>query len=309
MRWVTSFLRIDWSGKFDNIMPVRVLNQQHFLLCVCVCIYGFSSLTLCLESIIMSCVRIYTDHFHPFLSRTSGNDLDLYPAPEPEDFWAATNSFLKVLLYATDENGLTAVVERDVMPQIVMVDIETNPAGLRVIVDDYEIDAPQRVTSWINYKLPVMAAESQPPYRFSHWNHNHEDPNAGTTATTNQTILLQSGAPPSVIAVFCIDDDQAATSDALFDCTTVQCCTGTCVEGSCVEFVPTTTVPPTMSPTRVVTDDPTLAPQATSDPPTLAPPQTTSDPITAASSSSSSRTQSMFGVTTVLMVFLLLRCN
>jgi hypothetical protein len=36
----------------------------------------------------------HAEHFHPFLDKTAGNKFPLFPAPEPEDFNAATNSYL-----------------------------------------------------------------------------------------------------------------------------------------------------------------------------------------------------------------------
>jgi PKD repeat protein len=90
----------------------------------------------------------HADHFHPFMSRTVINDVDLFPAPEPEDFWAATNSFLKVIMYATDNYGLTTEVQMDVQPNIIMVDIvDSIPSGLTVNVDDFDIITPERITS------------------------------------------------------------------------------------------------------------------------------------------------------------------
>jgi hypothetical protein len=82
------------------------------------------------------------------MSRTVINDVDLFPAAEPEDFWAATNSFLKVIMYATDNYGLTTEVQMDVQPNIIMVDIvDSIPSGLTVNVDDFDIITPERITS------------------------------------------------------------------------------------------------------------------------------------------------------------------
>ena len=60
----------------------------------------------------------------------TGNDFDLYGAPEPEDYFAATNSFLKIVLTAEDEYGLSDTVSVDVKPHVVMVNVTTKPAGL-----------------------------------------------------------------------------------------------------------------------------------------------------------------------------------
>ena len=49
--------------------------------------------------------QYHASHFHPFLD--TGHDIDLYAAPDPEGFMAATNSFLRVLMYAVDSYGVS----------------------------------------------------------------------------------------------------------------------------------------------------------------------------------------------------------
>src|SRR5262249_34708192 len=55
-------------------------------------------------------VRLHHDtHFHPFMAATAGNNLPLI-APAPEDLLAATNSYLELILTATDSHGLSKTV-------------------------------------------------------------------------------------------------------------------------------------------------------------------------------------------------------
>ncbi|KAL3922443.1 MAG: hypothetical protein SGILL_002205 [Bacillariaceae sp.] len=170
----------------------------------------------------------HADHFHPFMSRTVINDFDLFPAPEPEDFWAATNSFLKVVMYATDSDGLTTEIERNVEPSIIMVDIESVPSGLTVNVDDYDITTPERITSWKNFDLP-LEVQDQPPYIFKYW--MDDTSNVNVQRVVPVEIPAVENTMPAITAVFCID------SAYDHDCTDseVECCSGSCVNGQCRE--------------------------------------------------------------------------
>lgn len=101
----------------------------------------------------------HSTHWHPFLSSSPGERVVLFPAPAPEDFLAATNSHLEILLTATDGDGLSTTVTRTIMPKPVWLDIKTNPAGIDVYLDDFRIVTPQKVLSWENHELQVRVGE------------------------------------------------------------------------------------------------------------------------------------------------------
>jgi len=160
----------------------------------------------------------HADHFHPFLDLTGGNDFDLYPAPDPEDYLAATNSFLKVLLTAEDSFGLTETVSVDVQPNVVIVNVTTQPPGLDVVVDGFNIETPQVITSWKGFKLPVTAVD-QPPYIFKGWSD-------GRIARTRKFAIYQKENEPlpQVQALFCSDLATQCESHG-------ECCSGYCSAG------------------------------------------------------------------------------
>jgi PKD repeat protein len=110
-------------------------------------------------------------HFHPFLDRTQGNDFDLDPAPDPEDFLAATTSYLEVIMYATDDNGLTTTVSRNIQPKKVILDIDSSPQGLQVLVDEFPVVTPANITSWVNHKLRLNV-DDQGHHVFDSWSIN-----------------------------------------------------------------------------------------------------------------------------------------
>jgi hypothetical protein len=167
------------------------------------------------------------------MSRTPGNNVELFPAPEPEDFLAATNSYLKVIMYATDDNGLTTEVFVDVQPNIVQVSINSIPKGLAVMVDEYSVTTPETITSWENFNLPLVV-ENQPPFKFSHWVNSSSGTTVATERTmeinvnTNEMKNVNTATTLSLTAVFCIDA-QFCSAEA-----EVRCCTGSCVDGYCV---------------------------------------------------------------------------
>jgi PKD repeat protein len=158
----------------------------------------------------------HADHFHPFHDRTSGNDFDLFPAPEPEDFLAATNSFLEIIMYATDGNGLTAEVSRNVFPSLVFVNIDSSPQGMKVFVDDNPVITPGQITSWANHELRLRI-ENQPPLSFVSWS---------DSGSRSHSIQLVENSQPSVLATFCKDKQSECTSFT-------ECCSGRCVLGEC----------------------------------------------------------------------------
>ena len=97
-------------------------------------------------------------HFHPYLDPTVGNDLTVV-APEPEDFNSTEDSYIEVLLTATDSSGLSATVSRVVQPRRVDLTFDTVPAGLDVVVEGQTFTGPQTVVGWAGWKIEVEAPD------------------------------------------------------------------------------------------------------------------------------------------------------
>lgn len=155
----------------------------------------------------------HADHFHPFLEPATGNNLDLFPAPTPEDFWAATNSFLRVILTVSDSFGVSSTSVRDVFPRTINVNMGTRPSGMKVVVDDYIVDTPMAMTSWYNFDLPLRV-EDQPPYFFKSWSD-------GDTSAERHFKLLSNMTDPTIEAIFCLDLWMECEGDD-------DCCSGIC---------------------------------------------------------------------------------
>ena len=140
-------------------------------------------------------VRIrHATHYHPFLDKIAGNDFDLFPAPGPEELDAALNSYLVVSVTATDTAGVSTTVTRKVYPQMVNIDLDTNPSGLKIVADYTTLTTPVTISSWQNHALR-LTANTQNTKVFSSWS-------IGGPSTTYYTVPAQTTPNPQVTANF-----------------------------------------------------------------------------------------------------------
>ena len=206
----------------------------------------------------------HAQHFHPFLDITKGNNFDLYPAPKPEDYLAATNSFLKIILTATDEYGLSNTFSMDVQPNIVMVNVTTAPSGLDIVVDDFSMETPELFTSWDGFNLPVRV-DDQPPYLFRSWSDGDKNRTRNIPIVSN----INNKNATMIKAIFCMDFGTRCESNK-------DCCSSYCsgVNNICATMPITITQSPSMKATSGPTSSsPTINP-------TMRPVSYTSSPST-----------------------------
>ena len=120
----------------------------------------------------------HKNHWHPFLDPTSGNRIVLDGAPEPEDFDAATTSYLEILLTATDSTGLSTTASMKIMPKIVELEFDTSPRGLKLIAYGDTISTPATILTWDNHSFEVEApatiVECGEPFSFVSWSDGGE---------------------------------------------------------------------------------------------------------------------------------------
>jgi hypothetical protein len=112
-------------------------------------------------------------HTHPFLPPTPGNNLTI-TAPMPEDLSSTgAGNYLEVRLTATDSNGLSKTVTRDVQPNRVDVSFASDPSGLSLLINGETFTTPKTLLSWEGYRLKVNAPSPQTlsgtTYVFSSW--------------------------------------------------------------------------------------------------------------------------------------------
>jgi hypothetical protein len=92
--------------------------------------------------------------------------------PEGLDSTGAGN-YLEVRLTATDSNGLSKTVTRDVQPNRVDVSFASNPSGLSLLINGEAFTTPKTLVSWEGYSINVNAPSPQTlsgkTYVFSSW--------------------------------------------------------------------------------------------------------------------------------------------
>ena len=107
-------------------------------------------------------------HFHPFLDLESGNDFAISPAPIPEDFYAASNSYLQVIMTVYDSDGISSTVSRYIYPKKVQITFKSEPSGLEILLDGVTFVTPVTVITWQNQRF-TMDANDQGKHKFSSW--------------------------------------------------------------------------------------------------------------------------------------------
>jgi hypothetical protein len=133
-------------------------------------------------------------HYHPFLSPRTGNNFDLAPAPPPEDFMAATNSYLVVVLTATDSNGISRTIRRNIYPKKVLIDIDSTPSGMKVLIGDFNVVTPTTIVAWQNQNLK-LEVEDQGSFVFKSWN-------IGGPRLRSYLVPPLNTTKPKIVAVF-----------------------------------------------------------------------------------------------------------
>jgi hypothetical protein len=132
----------------------------------------------------------HANHFHPFLAEnTLGNNFTITEAPFPEDFFAAGNSYLEIMLTGTDNNGIPTTVSRNVLPRTVNISFDSEPSGLRVTLDDEILTMPQQILTWENHKLRVNVTSVQGDFMFKGWRNNAVTNGEITVPASSNDIL------------------------------------------------------------------------------------------------------------------------
>jgi len=96
-----------------------------------------------------------TSHFHPWAEGV-GERLDV-TMPEPEDLTTAGTSSLEVRLTATDKRGSATTRTLRLLPDTVQLTFQTQPSGLKVVLDGQLYSTPVTVTSAKGWSFAVDA--------------------------------------------------------------------------------------------------------------------------------------------------------
>jgi PKD repeat protein len=102
------------------------------------------------------------NHTHPVFGPTPDNALT-FTAPSPEGLYSTdpTKNYLEIRLTATDSQGLSRTVVRELRPKTVEIGFETQPSGFQLKVNGQMFRAPKRFVSWEGYALNVFASRQE----------------------------------------------------------------------------------------------------------------------------------------------------
>ena len=160
--------------------------------------------TLPASALTWTVLKHHDTHTHPFLPPTSGNDVSL-TWPPPEDLAAAETSFLEVQLTATDSQGLSTTVTRNVEPRTVDLRFESSPSGRTLSLNGLTVVAPVDVLSWDGYQINVDAP-AQTGFTFSSWSDGgakaHTITTPATATTYTATFTTTTTTAPTVFINF-----------------------------------------------------------------------------------------------------------
>jgi glucose/arabinose dehydrogenase/PKD repeat protein len=147
-------------------------------------------------------VRHHDTHTHPFLSATPGNGVT-FVAPEPEDLLAVSNSYLEIVLTATDSNGLSATVRQRLDPLIVTVTMATDPPGLIASVNGVATTGPAPIPSWAGAGLDLttdtQGTPDGPVLVFAGWSDGGAASHRITTPPDDLTVTARFDSGPLMI--------------------------------------------------------------------------------------------------------------
>lgn len=149
-------------------------------------------------------VRLHHDtHVHPFLPPTTGNNI-VITTPAPEDFLAATNSYLELRLTATDAAGLTRTISQDFRPRQVEVTLASEPAGLRLEVNGVGVTAPTTFVSWegatLDLNAPDQIGGAGQPLAFASWSDGGDRAHRTVAPATAVMLTATFGPAPGTSA-------------------------------------------------------------------------------------------------------------
>ena len=114
----------------------------------------------------------HATHTHPFLT-VAQTDTLMFNAPPPEDFMAASNSYLELQATATDAEGASTTITQTLNPNAVRLTFASEPDGAQLIIAGERITTPYSAVSWENLEIAVYAPTQVLEgnwYSFESWN-------------------------------------------------------------------------------------------------------------------------------------------
>jgi hypothetical protein len=136
------------------------------------------------------------NHTHPWGFGTGGQLEFSGPAPEGLYSTDPQKNYLEIRLTATDSQGLSRTMTRELRPRTVEVRFETDPLNFRLRINGTVGRAPRELTSWEDYNLNVDAMRQKDRFgrlwAFASW----ED------GATKERVIQTPPDPTTYTAIF-----------------------------------------------------------------------------------------------------------
>lgn len=126
----------------------------------------------------------------PFLLPQSGLREGAFTIPVTGQ--TSTNVFYRVTLTATDSSGLSAQTHVDLQPQVVLIELQTEPAGLNLIVENNWHGTPHRLPSVVGMLRNISAPEqtvNSVRYVFERWSDGSDQPTRALVTPDTDAVL------------------------------------------------------------------------------------------------------------------------
>jgi glucose/arabinose dehydrogenase len=122
-------------------------------------------------------------HTHPFIPAFSGTTAGQFTIPTTGE--TATDVWYRIYLTVRDSSGLTHTSYRDIFPVVETIGLATNPAGLKIKLDDHPQNTPESVSTVVGVTRTLSAISPQQLngqwYEFQSWSDG-----GAATHTVNQ---------------------------------------------------------------------------------------------------------------------------
>ncbi len=139
------------------------------------------------------------EHIHPTMMPVSGITTGSFTISNDH---GDNNHFYRVILTVEDSQGLTHQVTRDIYPQVVTVNIQTQPSGLQVNIDGQPKTAPLNYQWVVNVPRSIGAVTPQTlnnlTYVFQSWSDSGAATHNVTTPTTDTTYTVTYAQQPAI---------------------------------------------------------------------------------------------------------------
>ena len=142
-------------------------------------------------------------HTHPYVEPFTGQTEGMFTAAVTGE--TSANVWYRIHLRATDADGNTSEVTRDVVPLTSTVTLTTQPAGLSLTLDGSPVTAPRIFQGVINFQREIGAPATQTlsgnSYRFVSWSDGGAATHTIATPETNTTYTAVY-EPESAVNLF-----------------------------------------------------------------------------------------------------------